>query len=262
MKSEPFLSAHAARNREVWDRDAAEYQRRHSGQLAESGGAAWGVWQIPEPELRILGEVAGCDVLELGCGAAHWSIALHRLGARITGLDNSAGQLAHAQVLMQASSADFPLVHASAEATGLADESFDIVFCDHGAMTFGDPYRTVPEVARLLRPDGLLAFSTHTPIVDIAWPSGTDHPGEALVRDYWDLHAIDEPGEAVAFQLPYGTWIRLFRENGLVIEDLIELRPAASATSSYRDDFHRDWARHWPMEHIWRVRKARMSGVR
>ena len=28
------------------------------------------------------------------------------------------------------------------------DASFDVVFCDHGAMTFSDPYRTVPEAAR------------------------------------------------------------------------------------------------------------------
>ena len=201
-------------------------------------------------------------MLELGCGAAQWAIALHRLGARVTGLDNSASQLAHARILMQASSADFPLVHASADATGLADESFDIVFCDHGAMTFADPYSTVPEVARLLRPGGLLAFSMNTPIVDMAWPSGTDHPGECLARDYWDLYGIDEPGQAVAFQLPYGTWIRLFRENSLVIEDLIELRPAASAASSYRDDFDREWARRWPMEHIWRVRRAPVSSAR
>jgi SAM-dependent methyltransferase len=254
--------SYATRNRQVWDRDAAEYQITHGGQLAESGGAAWGVWQIPESDLQVLGKVAGLDVLELGCGAAQWSIALHRLGARVIGLDNSAAQLAYARVLMQGSTVSFPLVHASAEATGLAGESFDIVFCDHGAMTFGDPYRTVPEASRLLRTGGLLAFSMSTPIADIAWPSGSDHPSERLARDYWELYAIDEPGEGVTFQLPYGTWIRLFRENALAIEDLIELRPATSATSSYRDEFDRDWARRWPMEHIWRVRKAPASRAR
>ena len=47
-----------------------------------------------------------------------------------------------------------PLVQASAEAVPVADASFDIVFCDHGAMNFADPYKTVREVARLLRPGG------------------------------------------------------------------------------------------------------------
>ena len=82
---------------------------------------------------------------------------------------------------MAGAGVDFPLVHGSAEATGFPDASFDIAFCDHGAMSFADPYRTVPEAARLLRPGGLLAFSMHTPIIDLVWELGADHPGRAPV---------------------------------------------------------------------------------
>ena len=78
------LSGDAAANRVYWDSWSDEYQQRHAPTLR---GAAWGVWQIPESELRVLGDVAGADVLEYGCGAAQWSIALARQGARITGLD-------------------------------------------------------------------------------------------------------------------------------------------------------------------------------
>jgi hypothetical protein len=42
-----------------------------------------GVWQIPESELNVLGDVAGLDVLELGCGAAQWSILLTKQEARV-----------------------------------------------------------------------------------------------------------------------------------------------------------------------------------
>jgi SAM-dependent methyltransferase len=256
VSADPSISAHAAHNRRAWDALSDTYQSKHGPQLAESGGTAWGVWQLPESELRILGDVRGKDVLELGCGAAQWSIALHAIGARVTGLDNSSVQLEHARKLMAQTGADFPLVHSSAEATPFADASFDIVFCDHGAMAFADPHGTVPETSRLLRPGGLLAFSMGTPILDIAWTPGEDHPGERLALDYWSLHTVEEPGEPVAFQLPYGAWIGLFRENGFVVEDLIELRPAADATSSYRDEHDLAWARRWPMEHIWRVRRA------
>lgn len=249
-------SPHAARNRELWDRSSDAYQTRHGPQLAASGGLAWGVWQLPEAELRILGDVRGRDVLEFGCGAAQWSIALAALGARVTGLDISERQLEHARRLMEAAGASFALVHASAEATPFDDASFEIVFCDHGAMTFADPYLTVPEAARILWPGGLLAFSMHTPILDIAWAAGGDHPADALVSDYWDLHLIDEPGEPVSYQLRYGDWIRLFIENGFAIESLVELRPPAHASSSYCDEVDRDWARRWPMEHIWRVRRT------
>ena len=112
LMGESLLLVHAARNRELWDQFAADYQMKHGGQLAASGGTAWGVWQLPESQLRVLGDVSGRDVLELGCGAAQWSIALYGLGARVTALDNSARQLAHARVLMAAAAMDFPLVHA------------------------------------------------------------------------------------------------------------------------------------------------------
>ena len=249
------LTEHAARNRTAWDATSDEYQERHGGQLADSGGLAWGTWQIPESELRVLGDVAGKDILELGCGAAQWSIGLAKLGARPVGLDLSERQLEHARRLMAEADVDFPLVHASAEAVPLPDASFDIVFCDHGAMTFADPYRTVPEASRLLRPGGLFAFNHHTPIETISWAMGEEEVGDRLSLDYFGLHAIDD-GEDVSFQLPYGEWIRLFLANGFVIEDLIEPQPGPDSTSSYRSEASLAWARRWPAEEIWRLRRA------
>jgi SAM-dependent methyltransferase len=250
-------AGYVARNERLWDRDSDDYQTRHGGQLDKSGGTAWGVWQVPESSLHVLGDVRGKDVLEFGCGAAQWSIALHAAGARVTGIDLSERQLFHARELMERAGVSFPLVHGNAEATPFDDDSFDIVFCDYGAMTFADPHRTVPEAARLLRPGGLFAFSSMTPLVDLEWPADADHPGDRLVFDYFDLHEMPWEDDPTTFQLPYGEWIRLFVRSGFVIEDLIELRPAADAVSSYRDETDREWARRWPMEQIWKVRRRR-----
>jgi SAM-dependent methyltransferase len=254
------LTPHARHNREMWDRAADSYQESHGAQLDKAGRTAWGVWQLPESEIQVLGDVAGRDVLEFGCGAAQWSIELHRLGARVTGLDNSERQLDRARELMASAGVGFPLVHGSAESTSFDDASFDIVFCDHGAMTFCDPYLTVPEAARLLRPGGLLAFSMNTPIYDLCWDPEAAEQAERLVADYWDLHVLEEPGEAINFQLPYGEWIRLFGDTGFIVESMIELRPPADAVSSYRNEAEREWARRWPMEHIWRVRHRGDTG--
>ena len=248
------LSDHEVRNRDGWDAYSDEYQAKHGEQLAASGGLAWGTAQILESDLHVLGDVAGKDILEFGCGAAQWSIALALRGARPVGLDLSARQLEHARRLMVEAGVEFPLINASAEAVPLADASFDIVFCDHGAMTFADPYRTVPEAARLLRHGGLFAFNHHSPIETICWPLGADRVGDRLALDYFGMHRFEDDGE-VYFQLPYGEWIALFRANGFVIEGLIEPRPAADATSSYRDAEELAWDRRWPSESIWQLRR-------
>lgn len=120
----------AGKNRRYWDRESDEYQRRHGEHLRS--GAAWGVWQIPEDDLQVLGSVRGKDVLELGCGAAQWSVALAGRGACPVGLDNSRRQLRHAVANLRAAGVDFPLVHAGAERVPLPARAFDIVFCDHG----------------------------------------------------------------------------------------------------------------------------------
>ncbi len=212
------------------------------------------MWQIPEAELHVLGDVAGKDVLELGCGAGQWSISLAMLGARTVGLDLSPRQLEHARAAMAEAGVEFPLVEASAEDVPLDDESFDVVFCDHGAFNFADPTRLVPECARLLRPDGLLAFSMVTPVFDIFWNNDRETVGDEALNDYFEHRGFEDDG-GVDFQLPYGEWIRLFRANGLVVEDLIELRPPPDAESSY-DLVTLEWARRLPAEHIWKAIKA------
>jgi len=169
------------------------------------------------------------------------------------GLDLSPRQLEHARRAMAAAGVEFPLVEASAEDVPLDDASFDVVFCDHGAFNFADPMRLVPECARLLRPGGLLAFSMVPPIFDIFWENEREAVGDEPRNNYFE-HRGFEDAEGVDFQLPYGEWIRLFRANDLVIEDLIELRPAPDATTSY-DLVTVEWARRLPAEHIWKVRK-------
>jgi SAM-dependent methyltransferase len=248
------LSPHALKNREHWDREADSYQSLHGEQLRRAP-LAWGVWSIPESEINALGDVRGKDVLEFGCGAAQWSIGLAKLGARCVGLDNSVRQLEHARRNMRAANVDVPLVHASAEDVPLPSGSFDIVFCDHGATSFTDPYKSVPEAARLLRPGGIFVFNAETPLHFICFDEANDRVGERLQTPYFENRIADD-GKSVSFSLPYGEWVRLFRSCGFSIEDLIELRAPESAHSTYRDWVSHEWARKWPAEQIWRLRRA------
>jgi SAM-dependent methyltransferase len=243
------------RNRRFWDRDADAYQDRH-GRRLQREARAWGVWRVPDATLRVLDPVDGRDVLELGCGGAQWSIALAADGARATGVDQSRAQLAHARRAVDRADVDVALILASAIALPFADASFDIVFCDHGAMSFCDPVESVPEVARLLRPGGLLAFSMTTPLVYLTYDARRDRQTRrlrhrAFGRREWRV------GEGTAdFCVPTGEWLRLFHAHGLVPEDLVELRAPKGATTTFADFVPYRWARRWPAEQIWKVRRG------
>lgn len=257
----------ARTNRRYWDAYSDRYQREHGAHLDRE--AAWGTWAVPEREIGALGEVDGLDVLELGCGAAQWSDALARRGARTVGLDVSARQLAHAHARANANAnahahahADEPtpdaghrrvpaVVLASAAAVPLADDRFDLVFCDHGAMSYVDPDDTLPEVARVLRPGGRLVFNVFTPFTSVCWNDEIGRPDDALHEPYFGLSRWDDVNGFVSFELGYGDWIRAFRRHGFVVDDLHELRPSADATSSHHTADERVWARRWPSEHIW-----------
>ncbi len=242
----------AARNRDAWNSITDSYHERNAAFIER--GLAWGLWQTPESELRILGDVAGKDVLELGCGEAEWSRALLRLGARPVGLDISPARLELARAALRSDGSEFPLVEAPAEQLPFADSTFDIVFCDWGATNFADPYAVVPEVARVLRPGGLFAFSGATPLACVALNERTDTYGTTLERDWFGLHRIEQPDGMVEFVLPHGEWIALFRANGFTIERLVEVRPPEGAATTYRTPEETAWARRFPMEQIWVVR--------
>ncbi len=252
------------KNRIAWEADSASYQERNAAQLDRWDRLGWGVWDVPEDDLHALGDVAGMDALEYGCGACQFGIKVAMRGARVTGLDLTAAQLRHGQTMMAASGVRFPVVQADGESIPFRDDSFDLVFCDHGVMGFADPYRTVPEVARVLRPGGTFVFNGTTPWIWVAWGDDDDQPATREMRtDYFGLRRAEyaEPeGATITYQLPYGDWIRLFRANGLLVEDLIELRPPENADTTYVDYAPLEWARAFPGEHIWKVRKAADAG--
>lgn len=194
--------------------------------------------------------------MELGCGAARWSIALTRRGARPVGLDLSVRQLVRARDLQRHARTRFPLVRASAERLPFRSGEFDIVFCDWGAMTFADPIRTVPEAARVLRKGGRFVFATASPLRQVTYDARRDRQSRRLVRPYFGLHRFEFPGDsAVEFHPPYGVWIDLFRENHLRVERLVETRGKPGQRSTYLPAADMAWARSWPIEAIWKVVK-------
>jgi ubiquinone/menaquinone biosynthesis C-methylase UbiE len=217
---------------------------------------AWGLWRVPESRVRLLGPLRGRRILELGCGAARWSVALRARGARPVGFDLSGAQLRKARRIVDASRRPFPLVGGSAESLPFRDRSFDTVFCDWGALTFADPLRAVPEAARVLRSGGVLAFAAASPLRHITYDRRTDRQTPRLRRPYHDLHRVEyRRTDPVEYSLPYGGWFDLFHRSGLRVERLLETVPGPRDRSRYLSRSDDRFARQWPIEALWRLRR-------
>ncbi|GLK99212.1 class I SAM-dependent methyltransferase [Dactylosporangium matsuzakiense] len=249
----PPTDAIARGNRQTWDSWSDGYQRKHGGPLS-SEAEAWGLWRRPEAQLRVLDAVAGRDVLELGCGAAHWARSLARRGGRVVALDISLAQLRHAARAAAPQAGQPALVQADAHALPFADASFDVAFSDYGGMSWADPYRTVPELARVLRPGGQLAYCTNSPLFAMCWDQETRSLSTQLRRSYFGLHTRQVAPDAVDFVLGYGEWVRLLGQHGLVVERLIEEPPDPDAGTTFADR-PAEWTSRWPIDAIWSVRK-------
>jgi SAM-dependent methyltransferase len=244
------------RNVEVWTKANAEYTALRARDAWAQDEIDWGIFRIPEAQMNVLGDVEGRDVVELGCGTAYFSAWLAKRRARPVGVDPTPAQLATARELQGEFGLDFPLIEAVGEAVPLPDASFDLVLSEYGASIWADPYRWIPEAARLLCPGGRLVFLRNSTLFVLCV---TLEPpvGETLQRPQAGLHRLDWPdtGE-VEFHLGHGDWIDLLRANRFEIERLVELyAPEDAVTHTYYNYVTPDWARKWPAEEIWVARK-------
>ena len=250
------LPDYVLHNREHWDRQAAGYAASGERHWAAEK-ATWGSWNVSEAEVGMLpADLAGRDAIELGCGTAYVSAWMARRGARVVGIDNSEKQLETARRMQQKHGLEFPLIHGVAESVPYPDASFDFAISEYGACLWADPRKWVAEASRLLRPGGRLHFLTNAFLLMLCADEDETKPAtERLLRPAFGIYRMEWPGDSgVEFHLAHGDWIRLLRASGFEIEDLIEVQPPPDAKT--RHPFVTlEWARKWPSEEVWKVRK-------
>jgi SAM-dependent methyltransferase len=250
---------HIRLNRATWEEAAAEYVEPAERNWAKDE-PTWGIWGVPESQLHVLPEdLSGKDAVELGCGTAYVSAWLARRGARPVAIDLTTNQLATARRLRAHHQLWFPLIQANAEQVPLKDGRFDLAISEYGASIWCDPYRWIPEAARLLRPNGQLIFLVNGVLLVLAVPElQVDDPAtDRMIRDYFGMHRYHwKDTDEIEFHLNHGDMLRLLRANGFDVEDLIEVQPSEDATTRY-PFVTLEWSRRWPCEEIWKARKVR-----
>lgn len=228
VRPRPADALESARaNRAWWDAEASTYQQEH-GEFLGDADLLWCPEGVREADAGLLGEVAGRDVLEVGCGAAQGARWLVAAGARVTAFDISAGQLAEARRLDRRSGVTVPrLVQADAQYLPLRDGAFDLVVSAFGALPFvGDATRTLQELARVLRPGGRLVFSVTHPVRWV-FPDDPGPAGLTVQQSYFDRTPyveVDAEGRAayVEHHRTLGDWVRALVAAGFAVTDLVE----------------------------------------
>ena len=131
-----------------------------------------------------LGDLTGLRGLHLQCHIGTDTLSLHRLGARMTGLDFSAPALAEARALAAATGAELDYVEGDAYAAVdlLGAGRFDLVYTGIGALCWlPDIARWGRLVAELLAPGGRLFLREGHPAL---WAIDERRPDGLLAAEY------------------------------------------------------------------------------
>lgn len=255
------LPDYAVTNRAAWTVSNARYTAGSARESWARDQAYWGVWHQPESEVKALPDVRGLDVLELGCGTAYFGAWLKRLGARrVVGVDVTPAQLATAREMEAEFGLGLEFIEANAEDVPLPDASFDLAFSEYGASIWCDPYRWIPEAARLLRAGGELLFMRNSTIQMLCAPE-EGKVGERLLRPLRGMHRLDWPAEgddppSSEFHVSGSELFQLLRRTGFDVVDFRELyAPVDAVDHPFYNYTPAEWAKKWPAEEIWRARK-------
>ena len=219
----------ARANQTWWDLEAEEYYAEHGGFLGDDD-FVWGPEGLRESSARLLGQVRGRRLLEIGAGAAQCSRYAARQGARVVATDISRGMLRRGADLnrrfTQESGLTVPLVQCDATTLPFSDGAFDTVFTSYGAVPFvADSAALMAQAARVLRPGGRFVFSTTHPI-RWALPDDPGYPGLVVSNSYFDRTPYVEQDSGVATYVEHhrtlGDRVRELTATGLHLVDLVE----------------------------------------
>jgi ubiquinone/menaquinone biosynthesis C-methylase UbiE len=252
------MDDHTQRNRAYWTGINSAYTDSEAEKDWAQEQITWGVFQVPESQLDLIGDVRGQDVVELGCGTAYFSSWLMRRGARPVGVDVTPAQLASARRCQEKFGLSFPLVEASAERVPLPDASFDLALSEHGASLWCEPERWLAEASRLLRPNGRLVFMTTSTILTLCIPDEAElAAGTTLLRGVRDIRTVNWADGSTEFHPSHGEWIALLRKYSFCVDRLEEVyAPPGAEEHSFYKLASVEWSQRWPVEEIWVARKS------
>lgn len=206
-----------------------------------AGGVRYGPDISTEADLRLLGDLRGKRVLELGCGCAESSIAFAQRGAVAIGVDVSAERLAEARRLAEEAGVRIELRRGDlADLAFLRADTIDAAFSSLTLSQVEDLRRLFRQVHRVLKQGAPLVFS----LVHPAYEMIDDDDPEPLVirRSYFDRSPIvyqDQGGAVTDYPRTLSDLFTDLMRTGFRIDAMLEPEPPSNGPRSpeWRETF-------------------------
>lgn len=176
--------------------------------------------------LALIGDVAGQNVLDVGCGPGFHAAAMADRGATVTGIDGSAEMVRLAEEAT-GKRGTF-LQHDLEQPLPFAGASFDLAVM---ALVYHHVYarpQLLAELRRVLRPGARLLVSTTHPMSEQRWLGGSYYEGGRVETPVGEAGS----GFTIGFErMTAETFVNELLDGGFVLERLLEPRPSPA----YRD---------------------------
>jgi ubiquinone/menaquinone biosynthesis C-methylase UbiE len=205
---------------------------------------------------KMVGDVKGKKILDLGCGPGFHANLLFKKGAKVTGIDNSEESINHAKK----ESPESKFFIGDIEKLPFPSASFDIVFSAMviGHMTKWD--KIFYEVKRVLKKGGIFVFSNYNPFKEVIIKKEWKGREFNVIENYFDEREIygqwkdGEKSFTVSHHhKTYGTIIKIILKNGFEILDYEDCKPPKSAKKIYPKKYEETI--NVPNFSVWKVRK-------
>jgi ubiquinone/menaquinone biosynthesis C-methylase UbiE len=203
---------------------------------------------------KILGNVKGKKILDLGCGPGLYAKKLSNMGAKVKGIDISKDIVR----IAKEENPSLDLIVGDAEKLPYKNSEFDIVLATLVLGHIPQWDKVLNEINRVLKNKGIFIFSSYNPVTEktkrTKWFFRKFYEIKDYFKEGWRFTNFGKKDfKKIHHHKTYGTIIKLIIRHGFEILDYEDCKPLKSAEKLYPKQYKKTI--NAPHFCVWKLRK-------